>query len=380
MPKTKKRIFDLFIVLYDLTAEGCPILALNLIEELKKKKFNILLLTFKDTNNELLYEFKKSNIEVVSYKLSSSGFYRYFKILFFTYILSKKFNPSSILCFPFGWHCFVAIGAKLAGVKNLCTHAGNLAPKTNEINYLKFKLLIKVGNLLTNKIICCSKYIEESIIKNFKIKNSKSTLIYNCYDQQKFKFISNLKIKSKIRNQKKINIGMVGRLEAHKDQKSLIKAIRILKSRNINANLFLVGDGLLYPVLLNITKKLSLTKQVKFLGARNDVEKLLNKFDIFVFSTTNDEGFGIAMVEAMGKGLPIIASDVGACREILQNGKYGTLVTPNSDTAIANSIENILLNIDEEIKKRNSTHRYVIKNFSKKRMAENYINALELIK
>ena len=59
-----------------------------------------------------------------------------------------------------------------------------------------------MGNLLTNKIICCSKYIEDSIIKNFKIKNSKSTLIYNCYDQQKFKFISNLKIKSKIRNQK----------------------------------------------------------------------------------------------------------------------------------------------------------------------------------
>ena len=380
MIKTKKRIFDLFIVLYDLTAEGCPILALNLIEELKKKKFNILLLTFKDTNNELLYEFKKSNIEIVSYKLSSSGFYRYFKILFFTYILCKKFNPSSILCFPFGWHSFVAIGAKLAGVKNLCTHAGNIASKTNKINYLKFKLLIKVGNLLTNKIICCSKYIEDSIIKNFKIKNSKSTLIYNCYDQQKFKFISNLKIKSKIKNQKRINIGMVGRLEAHKDQKSLIKAIRILKSRNINANLFLVGDGLLYPVLLNITKKLSLTKQVKFLGARNDVEKLLNKFDIFVFSTTKDEGFGIAMVEAMGKGLPIIASDVGACREILQNGKYGTLVTPNSDTAIANSIENILLNIDEEIKKRNNTHRYVIKNFSKKRMAENYINALELLK
>ena len=86
------------------------------------------------------------------------------------------------------------------------------------------------------------------------------------------------------------------------------------------------------------------------------------------------------MVEAMGKGLPIIASDVGACREILQNGKYGTLVTPNSDTAIANSIENILLNIDEEIKKRNSTYRYVIKNFSKKRMAENYIKALELLK
>ena len=86
------------------------------------------------------------------------------------------------------------------------------------------------------------------------------------------------------------------------------------------------------------------------------------------------------MVEAMGKGLPIIASDVGACREILQHGKYGTLVTPNSDTAIANSVENILFNIDEEIKKRKITLKYVIKNFSKERMAEKYIDELELLK
>ncbi len=378
MIKSKKRIFDLFIVLYDLTAEGCPILALNLIDELKKKKINILVLTFKDNNNELLDEFKKRKITVVSYKLSRSGFYRYFKILFLTYILCKKFNPNSILCFPLGWHCFVAIGSKLAGVKNLCTHAGNLAPERNSDNYLKFKLLIRMGNLLTNKIICCSKYIEDSVIKNFKINKSKSTFIYNCYDEEKFKFINNLKTKSKIKNQKIINIGMVGRLEAHKDQNSLIKAIKILKKRNINANLFLIGDGQLFPILLKITKKLNLTKQVQFLGSRNDVEELLNKLDIFVFSTTKDEGFGIAMVEAMGKGLPIIASDVGACREILQDGKYGNLVTPNSDTSIANSIQNILFNIDEEIKKRYSTHKYVIKNFSKKRMAENYINELEL--
>ena len=173
---------------------------------------------------------------------------------------------------------------------------------------------------------------------------------------------------------------MVGRLEAHKDQKSLIKAIKILKKRDIHANLFLIGDGSLYAKLIKITKKLSLKKQVQFLGARNNVERLLNKFDFFVFSTIKYERFGIAMVEAMGKGLPIIASDVGACREILQDGKFGTLVTLNSDTAIAKSIENMLLNIDEEIKKRNNTHKYVLNNFSKKRMAQNYFKELELIK
>ena len=48
-----------------------------------------------------------------------------------------------------------------------------------------------------------------------------------------------------------------------------------------------------------------------FLGAIKDVNKSLDDADIFVFSTTKDEGFGIALVEVMGKGIPIIASDVG---------------------------------------------------------------------
>ena len=137
-----KKKFDLFIVLYDLTAEGCPILALNLIEELKKNKIETLLLTFRDSNNELLPELKKRNIDLISYKLGSKGLYRFLKILFFSFILTKRFRPNSILCFPLGWHSFVAIGAKLAGLKNLCTHAGNLAPNKTKREYWKFRLLL----------------------------------------------------------------------------------------------------------------------------------------------------------------------------------------------------------------------------------------------
>ena len=56
--------------------------------------------------------------------------------------------------------------------------------------------------------------------------------------------------------------------------------------------------------------------------------------DIFVFSTTKKEGFGIALVQAMGKGLPIIASNVGACSEDLLNGKYGLLFESESPNSI----------------------------------------------
>ena len=85
-----KKKFDLFIVLYDLTAEGCPILALNLIDELKKNKIETLLITFRDSNNELLPELKKRNIDLISYKLGNKGLYRFLKILFFSFFPYKE--------------------------------------------------------------------------------------------------------------------------------------------------------------------------------------------------------------------------------------------------------------------------------------------------
>jgi len=378
MINSKERIFDLFIVLYDLTAEGCPILALNLIDESQKKNVKILLLTFKETSQELLDQFNKRNINIISFKLGNSGIFRYLKILITTFIFSKKYNPHSILCFPFGWHSFVAIGSKLAGVKNVCTHAGNLAPVFKNVNYWKFKFLVKLGNPCTNKIICCSKYIETSINKNFGINKSKTTFIYNSYDEKKFKFKKNLSLKNKLDSHETINIGMVGRLEVHKDQKSLIKAIKILKEKSIHSKLFLIGDGSQQSILKKLTKKLQLNNEVLFLGARIDIEKILEKIDIFVFSTTKDEGFGIAMVEAMGKGLPILASDVGACREVLQDGKYGTLVKPNCYISIADGIENMLSNLNLVRRTRNYAYKHVLKNFTKKQMALEYLKVLDL--
>ena len=55
-------------------------------------------------------------------------------------------------------------------------------------------------------------------------------------------------------------------------------------------------------------------EQSYILGSRNDVLNILSDTDIFAFSTTNQEGFGIVLIEALSLGIPIIASDVPSCR------------------------------------------------------------------
>ena len=165
--------FDLFIVINNFEAEGCPRLALNLIDDFLKKKLKILLLTFNVENIDLLDEFKKKDITINSFNLNKEGYYKYFRILYLTHILSRKYKPFAILSFPFGWHSLIAIAAKLSGVKNVTTHAGNLAPKHGSKNFWKFYFLVQIGRPFTNQIICCSKYVGRSIIESFNLYNSR---------------------------------------------------------------------------------------------------------------------------------------------------------------------------------------------------------------
>ena len=74
---------------------------------------------------------------------------------------------------------------------------------------------------------------------------------------------------------------------------------------------------------------------------RRDVPELVGQLDLFVFATTPDEGLGIALIEAMAAGVPVVASDVGACREVLDDGALGLLVPPRDPVALADAIERV---------------------------------------
>ena len=116
---------------------------------------------------------------------------------------------------------------------------------------------------------------------------------------------------------------MVARLDEIKDQETLLKAYAKIHKK---CNLVLVGDGNKRAYLEGIASELKLNINKIFLGSKLNVPAMLAEADIFAFSTTLSEGFGIALIEAMAARLPIVASDVPACREVLDNGKAGILI------------------------------------------------------
>ena len=124
---------------------------------------------------------------------------------------------------------------------------------------------------------------------------------------------------------------MVARLDPIKDQATLLRAFAA--ARQPGWQLQFVGEGPERPRLEALSRELGLDPAAVLLGRRSDIPELLGQADLFAFSTTAAEGFGIALIEAMAAGLPILASDVPACREVLKEGAAGELVAAGDVTA-----------------------------------------------
>jgi len=128
----------------------------------------------------------------------------------------------------------------------------------------------------------------------------------------------------------RLEVVFVGRLVPSKGGRTLIAAFD--QARQARPNLFgqlvLLGSGPLRPELEALARSLGIESQVRFCGAVRDVPEHLRQADIFVLPS-QAEGISNALLEAMARGLPCIASRVGGNRDLIREGESGLLVTPD---------------------------------------------------
>ncbi len=130
-------------------------------------------------------------------------------------------------------------------------------------------------------------------------------------------------------------IGSVGRLEPIKDYGTLIRALAKLTDRTKAAcQLVLVGDGRHRAALTRLARDLGVARRVRFIGWRDDVERVLAGMDIFAM-TSRREGMNNAILEAMASGLPVVATAVGGNPELIDDGRHGRLIRPGDPAGLA---------------------------------------------
>jgi glycosyltransferase involved in cell wall biosynthesis len=132
----------------------------------------------------------------------------------------------------------------------------------------------------------------------------------------------------------------IGRHEFQKGHIFLLEALAKLRTRRPRLRLLIAGrEGNATAQIRQAMNRLALDNSVSLLGHRSDIGDLLAAADIFCFPSIY-EGFGGAAIEAMAIGTPIVASDLPALREVLDNAAL--LVRPQSADALAEAVDRLL--------------------------------------
>ncbi|WP_175895773.1 glycosyltransferase [Burkholderia pseudomultivorans] len=127
----------------------------------------------------------------------------------------------------------------------------------------------------------------------------------------------------------------VGRLIDAKNYPLLIRAFERVHRSIPHARLLIAGDGPLGGALREMTRECGLTQSVTFLGVRKDVSELMNVADVFVLSS-NREGFGLVVAEAMATEIPVVATNAGGLPEVV--GDAGKVVPMDNEDALVDAI------------------------------------------
>ena len=194
---------------------------------------------------------------------------------------------------------------------------------------------IKSKYHLSDKVIALSEGVKEGLISLNPSLNSVTKVIYNAgYDDNVLKRIAAHKNYLLTKKSGKHIIIACGRLTKQKGYKYLLPAFEKVFSVNPNVELWILGIGELEDKLKQMAIDLGIGESVKFLGFKNDPFEYFVKADLFVLSS-EFEGFGNVVVEAMVSGLPVVSTDCPhGPREILNGGEFGTLVEVGNADAL----------------------------------------------
>lgn len=150
------------------------------------------------------------------------------------------------------------------------------------------------------------------------------------------------RMKGGIRQQYKLDpltplVGIVGRLAPVKNHALFLHAAQIILNQRPNVKFLIVGDGELRAASQELARELGIQDAVIFAGWMQDVRGVFADLNVKVLCSHN-EGTSVSVIEALATSCPVVSTDVGGMRDLLEGGKLGRLVPPDDAPALAQAI------------------------------------------
>jgi len=194
-------------------------------------------------------------------------------------------------------------------------------------------------------IIIPSESMREILVNQYGLKNN-FTVIPTGIDLEPYQTSNGEKIRKKRNWENDIVMISVGRLAAEKNWGHLLRATALVRKDHPRFRLVLVGDGPERKSLEDLAKELGIRKYMTFTGSLSfsEIPSYMKAANLFGFASVT-ETQGLATLEAMAAGLPVVAIEASGTRDILKHGQQGYLVE-NDPEALAAGIRKLLANPD----------------------------------
>jgi glycosyltransferase involved in cell wall biosynthesis len=344
---------------------------LNLIKKLKKKNF-VILVCPKDEYIDKL----KDNIDK-HYNLKIFKNYNLYafilNILNFYYILKKE-KPDYILSYTIKCNFYAIILSKILKIKTIVniTGLGSLFIGNTFFNI--------IGKIFVKLLYRSHKRLIFQNIDDAKI------VFGNNYKNKQFYYVPGLGVDTNFfRPNKKIvksnfNIFMISRVIKDKGVFEYINSVNSINKLFHNVNFYYVGNfdfdnpSKINPkVFFNLVKK----NNIKYYPFTNNIRNYLRRADCIILPSYR-EGLSRVLLEAASMEIPIIASNVPGCKDIIKHKFNGFLCKPRSYKSLAKMIKNFILTSSFEKKKMGKMGRLLVLNkFDQKEIIMRYINILK---
>ena len=265
------------------------------------------------------------------------------------------------------------IAAKITGIKAIATpHGFENAPNR------KLQLFIRAGCFALrffDKVAPLSDALEADLRK-LKINPGKVRRIMNGVDLAEVEDERNKHSTPSCNNNGEKKIGYIGQMAYRKNIGDLLKAFDALYREHENIRLILVGDGAQRRELEERAKSLSSCGKIDFLGYRNDRLRFLKEMDVFSM-TSSLEGIPRCMMEAMAMGVPVAAYEIPGVDKLIVQNETGLMAPFGDVESLKECLKRLLFDEKFSAGIAENGRRYVLENFSAKRMADEYMQLYE---
>jgi glycosyltransferase involved in cell wall biosynthesis len=239
-------------------------------------------------------------------------------------------RPDVLHAFLFYSYVTAAPAARLARVPVLV--AGRRSLADGKVGRHMLLAVERAATRVTDLLVANARAVAEDTRHTERVRRDKLVVVYNGLPDSAFAPVPPASLVTQLPV-----LVCIANLRTYKGHRYLLEAVAQLRTRGLPCTLALAGDGPERLALEHQAARLDI--DVRFLGIRTDIERLLARADVVVLPSL-EEGMSNAVMEAMAAERPIVATNVGGTGELLRD--RGVLVPPGESEALADGIERVL--------------------------------------